>query len=521
MNKILCGNCLNVLKEIPDNSIDACVTDPPYGLTSIVKRFGKENSAPAQHGKDGSFARLSGGFMGKLWDGSGIEYNLDMWRDVLRVLKPGGHLLSFGGSRTYHRMACAIEDAGFEIRDQIMWVYGSGFPKSLDISKAIDKTIGRRTYFDEFRKELREIIKTKKITQQSIIEFFDSEVVWHWFGNSQPQIPSRKKWIELKEFLNLNDDLDRVYEKAEREIIGEREDFVKRRCKKEPDSIWNKGKNFGSLEFSQQQGIITAPSTPSAIQWQGYGTALKPAHEPIVLARKPLSEKTVAENVLKWGVGGINIDGCRVGTENISVHNAPKGTFAGGEPERGSDTDTYRNHQGRFPANLIHDGSQEVLELFPNCKGWAKQKHSKFNPYGGNALNKSETQRDGEHEGYNDSGSAARFFYCAKASKAERNKGCETEKEKNKRPIGEAFGDGSAITGHSDRKGNNHPTVKPLALMKYLVTLVTREGQTVLDPFMGSGTTGVACKNLNRNFIGIELDGKYFEIAKKRIEEVI
>ncbi len=431
--RLLLGNCLEKLAELKDSSVDAVITDPPYGLTSITKRFGKESSAPAQFGKDGSFARLSGGFMGKVWDGSGIEYNLDMWREVYRVLKPGGHLLSFGGSRTYHRMACAIEDAGFEIRDQIMWVYGSGFPKSLNIGKAVDKLQGN----------------------------------------------------EREQSTYIPNDKNKVY-----------------------------GKGYG--------GGVT-DTTKGTSEWEGYGTALKPAHEPIVLARKPLSEKTVAENCLKWGVGGLNIDGCRVGIAEGDEPSAGKRTATFGTQETKSGGDGSggwdMNKQGRFPANFIHDGSNEVVELFPNSKGSGNarilSRSVKPNQVGW-GMNKNEP--DSVELKDAGSGSAARFFYCAKASKRERDMGCEGLEEKSI-DIQQPHNSKNLEERYAMKSRNNHPTVKPLALMKYLVTLISREGQTVLDPFMGSGTTGIACKELNRNFVGIEKEPEYLEIAKRRIFE--
>jgi site-specific DNA-methyltransferase (adenine-specific) len=410
--KLILGNSLEKLKELEDNSIDSIVTDPPYHLVSIVKRFGKKGSAPAQYGKDGSFGRLSKGFMGKEWDGVdengiGIAYNIDLWVECLRVLKPGGHLLAFSGTRTYHRMAVAIEDAGFEVRDMIEWVYGSGFPKSLNIGKAVDKLQGN-----------------------------------------------------------------------EREVVGTDVSGSKRNCM--------------AGDFVGGEYDLTKGNSP----YEGWGTALKPSHEPICMARKPLAEKNVANNVLKWGTGGINIDESRV--------------------EEG----------GRFPANLIHDNSDEVRECFPETKSTPSPGHfRKGNVVGDNRTSKAAGQfGDGnwiEGSKHNDSGSASRFFksiiYNPKASKAERNKGLGVVEDGNKRPQGEAFRDGSAITEHSERKGNNHPTVKPIALMEYLIKMVTPKGGTVLDPFMGSGSTGVAAKKNGYDFIGIDMTPEYIEIAKARI----
>src|SRR5262245_50784707 len=283
-----CGDCRDVLVHLPDASIDSCVTDPPYHLTSIVKRFGAPDAAPAQFGSDGRFSRASAGFMGKQWDGGDVAFDPDTWRAVYRVLKPGGHLLAMGGTRTYHRLACAIEDAGFEIRDTIMWVYGSGFPKSHDVSKGIDRANG-----------------------------------------------------------------------ATRDVVG-RAVYAEGHVQNSNESI-----GYGGSDPNVDRRLVTAPATDAARQWDGWGTALKPACEPIVLARKPLSEGTVAANVLKHGTGAINIDACRVDGQAKLF----------GKP---SESDGYRLHKrnekwtpnvGRWPANLIHDGSAEVVEAFPDRDG--------------------------------------------------------------------------------------------------------------------------------------------------------
>ena len=376
---------------IPDNSIDSIVTDPPYHLYSIVKRFGGKDAAPAKDGRGaaGPYASISRGFMGKEWDNTGIAYNVDLWKQVLRVLKPGGHLLSFGGSRTYHRLACAIEDAGFEIRDQIMWIYGSGFPKSLNIGK--------------------------------------------------------------------------------------------------------------------QSGCDA---------WKGWGTALKPAHEPIVVARKPISEKNIAENVLRWGTGGVNVDGCRVEhfeTPKVVTRTAIDKFWQG---KRGITKPEL--HMGRFPANLIHDGSDEVLECFPETKsGRLGIGHQSGNDFG--VGNKTKKPNLIEKEYGNDYGSAARFFYCAKASKAERDAGCEDLPIK--RPDNRTdTGMGSFAEKGVQEGKNHHPTVKPKALMQYLCRIVTPLNGVILDPFLGSGTTAVAAIAEGFRYLGVEKEPEYCEIAAKRIE---
>lgn len=395
------GDNRQILRTMSDNSVDSIVTDPPYEL----------------------------GFMGKAWDSTGIAYDAALWGEVLRVLKPGGHLLAFGGSRTYHRLACAIEDAGFEIRDQIMWVYGSGFPKSLDISKAIDKAAG-----------------------------------------------------------------------AKREAIG-------------PTVRGAQSESTGRYGAWGEGVTPTAPATDEVKRWDGWGTALKPAHEPIVVARKPLVG-TVAANVLGWGVGGLNIDGCRVGVEG--------GTK--GSDFVPNDTPIYNKgfggrvkienlDAGRWPANLIHDGSDEVLELFPETKTWAAKQSGEYETnsiFGVGGRNFIEAN----------SGSAARFFYCAKAGKKERNAGLDGL-PKQKTDIGDPAPSGGSWERRDGRTSaytaNHHPTVKPIALMRYLVRLVTPPGGTVLDPFTGSGTTGIAAILEGNKFIGIELNPEYAVIADTRI----
>jgi len=407
------GDCIEKMKELEENSVDSIVTDPPYGLE----------------------------FMGKEWD-KGVP-NVNFWKEMLRVLKPGGYLLSFGGSRTYHRMASGIEDAGFEIRDQIMWLYGSGFPKSHNIGKAVDKLQGN-----------------------------------------------------------------------ERKILGER---------KVPDQRSGGINSQRTAEMGVPTRITT--DTKGNSPYEGWGTALKPAHEPIVMARKPLSEKTVAKNVLKWGTGGINIDGCRVGTESISTHNAPKGTFAGGELDRGSDTESYKTHQGRFPANIILD--EEAAKMLDEQSGVSK---------GGKTYNYKDKQykvegfikdnKPNSPSNRGDKGGASRFFYCPKASKSERNAGCEELEGKDgsehtdRKEGSVGLKNPASKGGWSGKSGNHHPTIKPVKLMEYLVRLVTPKGGTVLDPFMGSGTTGIACKKEEFNFIGMEKEEEYCKIAETRIKAI-
>jgi hypothetical protein len=363
---ILKGNCLDTLKTLPDCSIDSIVTDPPYEL----------------------------GFMGKSWDASGIAYNVEMWRECLRVLKPGGHLLAFSGSRTYHRMTVAIEDAGFEIRDQIMYLYGSGFPKSLDVSKAIDKVNGEPDRLLKFVKWMKTTgLKAAQINQA--IE--KSDVGSHNLRSDQPAIPTAELWKKLRPLIaDVPDWVDELVARieAEREVVGVQPNAM---------SGWNMD---GTTKFADRD--ITAPATPEAQRWQGWGTALKPAHEPICVARKPLTG-TVASNVLEWGTGALNIDGSRVAHTGDGIWGLTQNNDIGyGGGTAGSGYQTQKHPEGRWPANVIHDGSDEVLAGFPTTGP------SKAGGMGG--------QKPGEQiyelglkkqprGGYDDlGGSAARFF---------------------------------------------------------------------------------------------------------------
>lgn len=443
---ILQGDCRELMATLDENSVDAIVTDPPYEL----------------------------GFMGKSWDASGVAFDVNTWKEALRVLKPGGHLIAFSGSRTYHRMAVAIEDAGFEIRDQIMWVYGSGFPKSHNISKGIDKNNGEVGRLLKFTTWMRTTgLKAKELDKAT-----GTNMGGHYLTTaSQPAIPTVALWAKIRPLIAdvpqwVDELVDRI--EAEREVVGKYETDMG---------------GLGGQRLGNAGGNITTAHTPAAQQWDGWGTALKPAHEPIVLARKPVVG-TVANNVLTYGTGGLNIDGARVGTEvmvNPPGSTNPRLAMGDGWREDAEPTTAA----GRWPANFIHDGSDEVVGLFPDSKGMATQKSgANLNVYGGNALNESSTTFPEVRLGFNDSGSAARFFYCAKASKRDRNEGTT----------------------------NNHPTVKPTTLMQYLVRLVTPPNGTVLDPFLGSGSTGKACAYEGFDFIGMELTAEYIPIAAARIE---
>lgn len=367
---LYCEDALAQLRQLPDCSIDSIVTDPPYGLNFMGAKLGWDYDVPA----------------------------VEVWQECLRVLKPGGHLLAFAGSRTYHRMACRIEDAGFEIRDQLMWLYGSGFPKSMSIDKAIDRAAGVE----------REITGTRKVSPSDL-------------GQS---------------------------------------------------SGWN------ALDTSSGVYHYTAPATIEAKKWEGWGSALKPAHEPIVMARKPFAGTLIA-NVLEHGTGAINIDACRI----------------------------PGNGQGRWPTNVAHDGSEAIVDNLPRTRNGAKNESRAA----GSAM-----------VSYGDEGSVARFFYCAKPNKAERNAGITTAAK----TAGECTGrqDGTAGlnspragAGRTAGNANFHPTVKPVALMRWLIQLVTPAGGHTLDLYMGSGTSAVAAVEVGVQFTGIEREREYFDLAVQRV----
>jgi site-specific DNA-methyltransferase (adenine-specific) len=395
-------DCLEGLKTLPDNSVDSIITDPPYEL----------------------------GFMEKAWDKSGIAYNVELWAECLRVLKPGGHLLSFGGSRTYHRMVCAIEDAGFEIRDTIMYLYGSGMPKGYNIAKGIEGLLTKGSSNTTAFKDL-----SKK--------------------------NEKKQTIGLNKMNYVQDARPANYEQG------------------------------GCFDLDA--------TTEEAKNWEGWNTTLKPAHEPIVVARKPISEKNIATNILKWGVGGINIDACRVEhNEKVKTtkRNGRKDAAVLNDESCGFDNTknvmASADPKGRFPSNIILDEVAATMldEQSGERKAGGKVKGTEPSHTGQNGIYN--TYGRVENQPYGDTGGASRFFYTSKASKKERG------------------------------NDNDHPTVKPQALITYLLKLVTPPNGIVLDPFMGSGTLAVCCtKEGNFNYVGFEREKHYCEIAEKRIKEVI
>ncbi len=532
------GDCLEIMRGMDDNSIDTIITDPPYGLEFMgvawdtMRPEGKERTRN-EWGDFGSreHARKPSE-RGKIQRNKNValyEFSIKWAAEALRVAKPGSMLMAFGGTRTYHRLACALEDAGWEIRDCVMWVYGSGFPKSHNISKSIDKRPNAVKLYGFVRK-LNDTRLQLGYSITDVNKYFGfattgSGMAAHWFTHpTQPTVPSRDQYEQLREWWGF-DGLDDLYDEAEREVIGKHKAPAK--------EIYKGGELSKDVD-------ITIPSTPEAQTWDGYGTALKPAWEPIVLAMKPL-DGTFAQNALKWGVAGLWIDGGRVGTADKPTGSGNRESWR--DMEGRTDLQEHGKNitppQGRWPANLIHDGSEEVVAEFPDTKsgkmkgGTRRAAQDKpgsvcYGKYGGDA-----TAIDTP----GDSGSAARFFYCAKASKAERNKGCEGMEPKD---IGHNRFDkcaecGGYIFQNQDRKsackcenpvrqnnivkGNCHPTVKPISLMRYLCRLTRMpEGGIVLDPFMGSGSTGIACKLEGRDFIGIEQNPEYCEIARNRIE---
>jgi len=506
--KLYQGSMLDMLEVIEPNSIDSIITDPPYELN----------------------------FMNKGWDNSGIAFQPDTWKKCYEVLKPGGYLLAFGGSRTFHRIACAIEDAGFEIRDTIMWLYGSGFPKSMDISKSLDKRNGRN-YNEDFRKYINNKRLEKNISLKQINELFglstDGGGVASYIFSEREQngLPTKEQYLILKEKLELDNRYDDLIflEEAEREVVGKSNYSI-------PTKIYDIS-NGGGKRLEQN---ITTPSTDLAKQWQGWGTALKPSFEPIIVARKPFKGSLV-DNVIEYGVGGINIDECRVETqddlyrkpcENGSIYSQQETKYT-----TGTMSDSYK--LGRFPANTIltYDETDfdEVCGGFPNTKS-AKNGIRQSDSENVNCYGKGIGIKAGMNNGeYGDSGSASRYFYCAKASKKDRDEGLDefetkSHEEINNRKEGSAgatrqYGGGTnPFLSVSCPRKNTHPTVKPTELMQYLVRLVTPNDGTVLDPFNGSGSTGKAVmyenkeKNKNYKYIGIELTEEYLPIAKARIE---
>jgi DNA modification methylase len=482
--RVVLGDCRDVLKTLADNSVDSVVTDPPYEL----------------------------GFMGKSWDSTGIAYDVTVWEECLRVLKPGGHILAFGGSRTWHRLAVAVEDAGFEIRDSIAWIYGQGFPKSLDVSKAIDKRGGSGALLaKEIGEALRVARELRGMSKSKADEIFcDGTTNWTWFEGRPggQRSPTPKTFARVVEAWPELGGLSEKVAEAEREVIGE---------KSGNSYVFAPGEN---REAPAVEMDVTAPSTPEAKAWAGWGTALKPAFEPVVVGRKPFGKGvTVAENVLRWGVGGLNIDGSRIGTGETTIRqNSSSSSFMTGkigETQLTQTQYTTGSTAGRWPANVILD--EVTAGLVDEQSGVSKSTRSEITstPGGVYGAGKGLPSHTGVY-GHGDSGGASRFFYQPKASKRDRNEGLEELPEVK----------GGSLSGGEDKRNgktnqpmrqNFHPTVKPTQLMRYLIKLVTPPGGTVLDPFTGSGSTGKAALLDGYKFVGAELTEEYLPIIEGRL----
>ena len=492
------GDCLEVLRSLPDNSVDSVVTDPPYGLSNTKPTQVADVLAAWVTGDTEAVPAKKGGFMGKDWDS--FVPPPAVWAECLRVLKPGGHMAVFSGARTQDLMGLSIRLAGFEIRDTLGWIYGSGFPKSMDVPKAIDRSNGEnrnRQY------EFTEWMRSTGITSREIDEATGTNMGGHYLtAASQPAIATADLFDKLRHLL------PEVPERIER-LVAERTgiewtDYVKREVVGAGFRIDRKN---GAVPYGSgtETGhyYITAPATSEAQRWDGWGTALKPAIEPIILARKPLVG-TVAQNVLAHGVGGLNIDACRVQTdEAIACHrgtNGAAGNTYGNRDEYipGSANSENTHTKGRFPANVLLDEhaakemDQQSGVSVSRAGGMSGDRKS------GHIANEGGARGLAERGGHDDSGGASRFFpvfkYQAKAPKKER-----------------------PVIVREDGTKVQHPTVKPVALMEWLVTLITPEGGTTLDPFAGTGTTLQAARDKGFAAIGVEQDEDYIQLIEQRL----
>ena len=465
------GDCVETMAGLPDASIDAVVTDPPYGLEFMGKEWDT----------------LDGG--GEGGPGPAMQRWHEQWlREALRVLRPGGHILAFSATRTYHRLAAAAEDVGFEVRDMLGWLYGSGFPKYHNVSRAIDglDAVKKRR---ERALEFTAWMRSTGVSREALDTATESNMGAHYLTDKeQPSIPTQAMFDRMRPL--LPDPPARILELvADRTVESEN---VKRRkvvgtrvgtdlSKVRPVAIAAQGEDVSP----RREYDITAPATEEARLWEGWTTALKPALEPCVLGRKP-TEGTIAANVLEHGTGALNVGACRVGDAEMPIHRGT-GEIRGQSNSMNAPLtvqEVVGSVAGRYPANILHDGSSEVVELL---------------------------------------GEAARFFFSAKAAMREKNAGCDALEERqavggggtNNESAGSAYGSIKA-PGR-----NHHPTVKPLALMRYLCRMVTPPGGTVLDPFTGSGSTGVAALREGFSFLGCEQSEEYLQIAHARITHAV
>lgn len=546
------GDNIESLKKMPDNYVDSIVTDPPYGIS----------------------------FMSKKWDYD--VPSVEFWKEVYRILKPGGHVLSFGGSRTYHRMVCNIEDAGFEIRDQIMWVYGVGFPKSLNINKQIKNNNYEICKCEEESEHNLRSLPETNISKTGSDKETEGQVLFSELYRTtlQGTFPSDIKGSEQEERKS----------RIEESSLEGRSDDVQEEGKLQRDSIYksngldkangSEGRIYNGAQISngkdvkssiEQQGSSSShrsqPNEQSSEQFRdvankqgsqnvggrqicnrckqqiiqpGLGTGLKPSNEPICLARKPISEKTIAENVLKWGTGGINIDGCRIATDDKLqklINGGNKNIYDNSRIEpvsKGKKIEHIDSGLGRFPANIIFDEEagkaldEQSGVSKSNCKSSIEDKEAGiFSTYDGRSV--SGHKKKMMVGDYSDKGGASRFFYCPKVSKAERNMGLDGFEEKDIKNFRHNSKDENGDIWRVDENGNKttkidlmkskntHPTIKPINLMTYLIRLITPTNGIVLDPFMGSGSTGIAAQLEGFDFVGMEMDPEYMKIAEVRI----
>lgn len=489
LNRLYHNDCLFGMKELDDCSVDSIITDPPYGLS----------------------------FMNKHWD-----YDIpsvEHFNEMFRVLKPGGFLLCFGGTRTWHRIAVNIEDAGFEIRDTICWLYGSGFPKSYDISKGIDKDNGKHNHdLSKFGNYVKECREAKGLSRADLDKLMGTCTAVSWWEGRKGgvQLPSKKTYVELKKHISMDSRFDSLIDwvEAEREVIGKHSAPAK--------SI------YSPHELSKDVDV-TIPSSDNAKLWDGWGTGLKPAFEPVIVAMKPV-EKNFVNNALRYGVSGLNINGGRIGcyTETHSGKANSENNRIGAVKGYVSGVESVGHDHGRFPSNVIID--EEVAILLDEQSGISRScggDGSKFRSSVFKSIERNSST--GSTRGFGDVGGASRFFYCAKASKNEREKGLNSFEDMDTRffrshngggePIGisKTYPDGSQRP--TNTRKNFHPTVKPLSLMRYLCKLTkTPTAGIVLDPFSGSGTTLIAAYLEGRTFIGFELEKEYYDIAVSRLK---
>ena len=497
---IIHGDCLEELKKLEDSSVDAVVCDPPYGLSNTKPQQVADVLKAWVTGDTVSVPAKRGGFMGKDWDS--FVPPPAVWEECMRVLKPGGHMAVFAGARTQDLMGLSIRLAGFEIRDTLGWVYGSGMPKSHDIGKAIDKRPGVH-HQREFSAHLKEKREAAGLSRQDVAEHVvgaRTSACWNW---EHHQFPKYEWWPALRDLLGLDGEKwGPIIAEADREVVGRAKGAQAESAGRY--GAWGNDRGDGISEYD-----LTVPATSEAQRWDGWGTALKPAIEPIILARKPL-DGTVASNVLAHGVGGLNIDACRVGTSGGGTHcgnrNADGKCLGHGDAGKSQSGATFHADEssapaGRFPANVLLDehAAKEMDRQSGVSVSRANTSSDGRGAEGSHIFASASLGRRDPSNSYNDSGGASRFFpvfkYQAKAPKRER-------------PVIERE-DGTKI---------QHNTVKPLALMEWLVSLIVPPGGVVLDPFAGSGTTLQAALNKGFTPIGIEQDADYIKLIEKRLE---